>query len=100
MGPSNFLVNKNTILIDCSTIDVNTSLELQNKANFKKYRNSRCSVSGGVVGAEKGTLTFMIGGKETTFNKVKHLFEIMGSKTICVGNLVQDRLQKYAIIYY
>ena len=80
------IVEDDTILVDCSTIDVKTSLEVQKKANSRCIETLDAPVSGGVVGANNGTLTFMIGGKSETFRKVENLFNIMGSKSILCGN--------------
>lgn len=75
----------NTILIDCSTIDVQTSIEIQKVANNKNVLTLDAPVSGGVIGADNGTLTFMVGGHETVYKKVKYLFDIMGNKSILCG---------------
>ncbi|RDW12550.1 NAD-binding protein, partial [Paracoccus thiocyanatus] len=42
-------------------------------------------VSGGVGGASAGTLTFMVGGDATAFDKVKPLFDVMGQKAVHCG---------------
>lgn len=43
-------------------------------------------VSGGVIGAENATLTFMVGGTEAEYNAVKSLLEGMGQRiTHCGG---------------
>ena len=42
-------------------------------------------VSGGVIGADQGTLTFMVGGTSKTYNDMKFLFEIMGKNCILCG---------------
>ena len=73
------------ILIDCSTIDVETSLVVQDQAKCIGIETLDAPVSGGVIGAENGTLTFMIGGKLETLEKVNHIFEIMGNKIIHCG---------------
>ena len=73
------------ILIDCSTIDVKTSLVVQNNAHKINIKTLDAPVSGGVIGADEGTLTFMIGGDEKTLNNVKDLFDIMGNKSIHCG---------------
>ena len=74
-------------LIDCSTIDVKTSISIQKKANEKDLFTLDAPVSGGVVGATNGTLTFMVGGNLDTFNKMKFLFDIMGKNSILCGNI-------------
>ncbi len=80
-----FPKNKITV-IDCSTIDVETSIRTQKKANIVNILTLDAPVSGGVMGADKGTLTFMVGGKKETFNDVKYLFEIMGKNVILCGD--------------
>ncbi len=42
-------------------------------------------VSGGVIGADRGTLTFMVGGASKTYENMKFLFEIMGKNSILCG---------------
>ena len=79
------LAKKKITLIDCSTIDVNTSLEVQNRANEKGFYTLDAPVSGGVMGANSGTLTFMVGGKSQTYQNCRYLFEIMGNKSILCG---------------
>lgn len=43
-------------------------------------------VSGGVIGAENATLTFMVGGTETEYNTVKGLLECMGQRITHCGD--------------
>ena len=71
--------------IDCSTIDVKTSRSVQMKAKEKGLLSLDAPVSGGVIGADQGTLTFMVGGKSKTYNEMKFLFEIMGKNSILCG---------------
>lgn len=77
----------NQFLIDCSTIDVKTSILVQNKASQKSLHTLDAPVSGGVIGADQGTLTFMVGGNFETYNDVKFLFEIMGKNSILCGKV-------------
>ena len=72
-------------LIDCSTIDVKTSRLVQMQANEKGLFTLDAPVSGGVIGADEGTLTFMVGGKSEIYNEIKYLFEIMGKNSILCG---------------
>ena len=71
--------------IDCSTIDVKTSKSVQMQAKEKGLLTLDAPVSGGVIGADQGTLTFMVGGKSKTYNEMKFLFEIMGKNSILCG---------------
>ena len=72
-------------LIDCSTIDVKTSKSIQMKAKDKGLFTLDAPVSGGVIGADQGTLTFMVGGDLNIYNNMKFLFEIMGKNSILCG---------------
>ena len=68
--------------------------------NDKKLLFLDAPVSGGVGGAENGTLTFMVGGTENAYEKMLPLFEVMGKKSLLCGSMVQDKLQKHVIICY
>ena len=74
-------------IIDCSTIDVKTSIQIQQEAQKKDLFTLDASVSGGVMGANQGTLTFMIGGSDETYNEMKFIFEIMGKNSILCGKI-------------
>ena len=67
------------ILIDCSTIDTGTSLAVRDACAEKHPKATfyDAPVSGGVIGAEKGTLTFMLGCKDDDPN-VKLLLQLLG----------------------
>ena len=75
----------NQYLIDCSTIDVKTSIKMQMQAKKKSLFTLDAPVSGGVIGADQGTLTFMVGGNSDVYNDIKFLFEIMGKNSILCG---------------
>ena len=80
------MCNKGTILVDCSTVDVDSALLVANQAATKGLFAMDAPVSGGVVGAENGTLTFMVGGEEEAYKQVENLFGIMGQKSVLCGN--------------
>ena len=61
-------VSKNCLLIDCSTIDIKTSIEIGKKATEKGIKIIDAPVSGGVMGAEKATLNIMVGGSKEAFD--------------------------------
>ena len=71
--------------IDCSTIDVKTSKSVQIQAKEKGLLTLDAPVSGGVIGADQGTLTFMVGGELKIYNNMKFLFETMGKNSILCG---------------
>jgi 3-hydroxyisobutyrate dehydrogenase len=75
----------NALLIDCSTIDPNVTVELSKAAESKKRRMVDAPVSGGVGGAESGTLTFMVGGSQPDFDAAKTFLEAMGKNIVHCG---------------
>jgi 3-hydroxyisobutyrate dehydrogenase len=77
------------ILIDCSTIDVGTSLAVQ-EATTNKHPNALfydSPVSGGALGAAKGTLTFMLGAPndDPNITLLTRLLSLMGSNIFPCG---------------
>ena len=61
-------VSKDCLLIDCSTIDIKTSIEIGTKAKEKEIKMIDAPVSGGVMGAKNATLTFLVGGSKEAFD--------------------------------
>lgn len=74
-----------TLLIDCSTIDVATARGVNEAAATRGFEMLDAPVSGGVGGAEAGTLTFMVGGASTPFERARPLLDIMGSNVFHTG---------------
>lgn len=74
-----------TLIIDCSTIDVESARAVHDLAGEKGLMSLDAPVSGGTGGAAAGTLTFMVGGSEAAFAKGRPLFEIMGAKAVHCG---------------
>jgi 3-hydroxyisobutyrate dehydrogenase len=70
------------ILIDCSTIDVATAREVA-AASGRAFLDA--PVSGGVMGAEAATLTFMVGGPEAAFRAAEPMLRQMGRAAIHCG---------------
>ena len=77
--------NPKSTLIDCSTIDVKTTKEVCQTLGNKKINMLDAPVSGGVQGAKSGSLTFMVGGSRDDFDKLRFLFEYMGSRLVYCG---------------
>ena len=80
-------VSKDCLLIDCSTIDIQTSIEIGNKASEKQILMIDAPVSGGVMGAQKATLNIMVGGSKEAFEKALPLLKIMGKNIFHAGKL-------------
>lgn len=79
------IMTPGSILLDCSTVDVKSTLKVANMASKFDVGSLDAPVSGGILGAEAGTLTFMVGGNETDFNKTQELLDIMGQKSVLCG---------------
>ena len=77
--------NPKSTLIDCSTIDVKTTKEVCQILGNKNIHMLDAPVSGGVQGAKSGSLTFMVGGSRDDFDKLRFLFEYMGSRSVYCG---------------
>ena len=78
-------VAKGTLLIDCSTIDVESARHVAALAEKAGMDMVDAPVSGGVGGATAGTLTFMVGGSEASFAKARPILEKMGKNIVLAG---------------
>lgn len=75
----------NTLFLDCSTISVEDARTAHERIEAAGHRGLDAPVSGGVVGAEAGTLAFMVGGNETGFAEAKPVLEAMGKRIVHCG---------------
>ncbi len=74
-----------TLFVDCSTIDVADARAAHEAARAAGHRALDAPVSGGVTGAEAGTLTFMAGGGAEEFAEAEPLLSAMGRKVVRCG---------------
>jgi 3-hydroxyisobutyrate dehydrogenase len=74
-----------TLLMDCSTIDVQTAREVSASAADKGFYMVDAPVSGGVAAASGGTLTFMVGGTPEAFAAAQPILAQMGKAVIHAG---------------
>ena len=74
-----------TILIDCSTIDIATARAVESEAAAQGLTMVDAPVSGGIAAAAAGTLTFMVGGSEQGFHRARPWLEAMGKAVIHAG---------------
>jgi len=77
--------SQGTLLIDSSTIDVETARAVHAAATAAGFSMLDAPVSGGVVGADAATLTFMCGGDKAAFLKARPLLEDMGKNIVHCG---------------
>ncbi|MDQ0259128.1 3-hydroxyisobutyrate dehydrogenase [Sinomonas atrocyanea] len=74
-----------TLFLDCSTINVTEAQEAAEAAVAAGHRSVDAPVSGGVVGAEAATLTFMVGGEDDDVAVVRPILETMGKRVVHCG---------------
>jgi 3-hydroxyisobutyrate dehydrogenase len=73
------------LLVDCSTIDVATARSVAAEAEAAGHAMLDAPVSGGVGGAEAGTLTFMVGGSAEAFDCAQPILAAMGRTIVHAG---------------
>src|SRR6201989_2264952 len=78
-------IPKGTLIIDCSTIDVESAKQAHALAARHGVASVDAPVSGGTGGAKGATLTFMCGGEEKGFSAAKPVLEKMGKKIVHCG---------------
>lgn len=76
---------KGALLIDCSTVDVDSAKTFHAQAAAAGLGSIDCPVSGGIGGAQAGTLTFMIGGSEDDCKRAEPYLDIMGGRQVRCG---------------
>jgi len=76
---------KDALLIDCSTIDIDSARAVHAAAANAGFDCLDAPVSGGVAGAEAGSLAFMCGGSEKAFARAKPVLEKMGKRVVHAG---------------
>ncbi len=78
-------VKEGTLLIDCSTIDVESARKAHAMAQERNLTSLDAPVSGGVGGAKGATLTFMAGGAKDAFDRAEPILSKMGKKVVHCG---------------
>jgi 3-hydroxyisobutyrate dehydrogenase/2-hydroxy-3-oxopropionate reductase len=73
-------------VVDCSTIGISDSRQIASELKAKGVDFLDAPVTGSTPGAEGGTLTFMIGGDQAVFEKVRPLLDPMGKKIYFCGS--------------
>lgn len=79
------LAPKDALLIDSSTIDVETAVALHEAAATAGFEFLDAPVSGGISGAAAGTLTFMVGGSNSVFENAREFIDPMAGRVVHTG---------------
>lgn len=79
------LASPGTLFIDSSSIDVESSRLCHEQAKAQGFDMLDAPVSGGVIGAEAGSLTIMVGGEAAVFEKAQPIFAVLGKNIVHAG---------------
>ena len=85
---------KGTVLIDCTTADIETVTTVEVAAGEAGHAMIDAPVSGGVTGAEAGTLTIMVGGADQAFERAKPYLDVMGKNINHAGGPGKGQVAK------
>jgi 3-hydroxyisobutyrate dehydrogenase len=76
---------KKTLCIDSTTLDVDVAREVAKDVIATGAWMVDAPVSGGVTGAKAGTLSFLVGGSEASFQAVHPVLSLMGQRIVHCG---------------
>ncbi len=87
LGPNGLIENSHpeTLLIDSSTIDIDSSLKIGAEATKAGIEMIDAPVTGGVMAARTGNLNFIVGGTKRAFERAKPVLSIMGENLLYAG---------------
>ena len=83
-----------TLIIDSSTIAPESSRKVADAAKARGLSMIDAPVSGGVAGAQGGTLTFIVGGSDTALAQARPLLEAMGKNIFHAGDAGAGQVAK------
>ncbi|ORY57701.1 3-hydroxyisobutyrate dehydrogenase [Leucosporidium creatinivorum] len=75
-----------SLFIDCTTLEQSVAKEVASKIGALGGAMVDSPMSGGIVGAQNGTLSFMVGGPEAAFERAKKYLDLMGKRAIHCGD--------------
>lgn len=87
-------ISSGNLIIDMSTIAPSMSKKIYQNLLEKGVDALDAPVSGGQVGAEAATLSIMVGGSETAFERALPIFQIMGKNIVRIGEAGAGQMTK------
>lgn len=78
-------LKRGAVVVDCTSGDPATSKRIAQRLAERGAEYIDAPVSGGTTGAEKGTLTVMVGGDEAALNRARPVIEAFGQKIVHCG---------------
>ena len=96
LGSDGLLANlpKGSLVVDSSTIDVETARKVGAEAKNLGIHFVDAPVSGGTAGAKAGTLSFIVGGDQTCFERAQPVLEAMGKNIFHAGDAGAGQMAK------
>jgi 3-hydroxyisobutyrate dehydrogenase len=94
LGEALPLAKPGALVIDCSTIDVDSARAVGTEAKAQGFGFVDAPVSGGVAAAQGGTLTFMVGGDAGDFAAAQPILAAMGKAVIHAGGIGSGQAAK------
>lgn len=88
--------SKDTYLIDMTTTTPTLSIKIYEEAKKKNLKALDAPISGGDIGAKKGTLSIMVGGEQKDFEACKNIFDSLGKTVIYEGKAGSGQHTKMA----
>lgn len=88
------LLRKDTLVIDCSTIDPGTARKVGSALAARGITMLDAPVSGGTAGAQNGTLTFIVGGSAEGLDRGRPIFQAMGANIYHAGDQGAGQIAK------
>ncbi|MEZ7841636.1 MAG: 3-hydroxyisobutyrate dehydrogenase [Pseudomonadales bacterium] len=88
------LLAKNSLVIDSSTIDAQTSRQVGAAAQKLGISFIDAPVSGGTAGAKAGTLSFIVGGEKDAFAQAQPILKAMGANIFHAGDVGSGQVAK------
>lgn len=86
-------LKKGSIIVNTGTIGISESVGMKNRLSGN-HEFVDAPVSGGTIGAEKGTLTFMVGGTQSSLEKIEEILKTMGKNIIFLGDVGKGQAAK------
>jgi 3-hydroxyisobutyrate dehydrogenase-like beta-hydroxyacid dehydrogenase len=91
------VLTEGMIVVDSSTISPTATRKFAGRVRARGARYVDAPVTGSKVGAENGTLIFIVGGEESTIDSLKPLFAAMGKKIFRMGEVGKGHAAKVAM---
>lgn len=79
------VTKQGSLIIDCSTIDMSSSITAHKLTSEAGLKFLDSPVSGGITGAEAGSLTLMVGGDQNAFNTAQPVLDAIAEKIVYCG---------------